>query len=259
MKLLASDYDGTLKFGETLDKSDLSAIRRWKEEGNLFAIVTGRSKNSIFNEAAAHDIPVDYFVTNNGGMIFDSNGNRLMTSQLDTLCAVDLMFVAHETPDVVSYMVNNGFERHKIEVHPHLEDHRYPHINPDWTEEQIMDSGQFGQIVFSMRDPQAAIEFADSINQYFGHQVTAYANNYCVDVCPHGVSKATGLEFVTEFANVPEMDVYCMGDSYNDVPMLAGCFNSAASALAPAEVQENGRWVYPTLGDFITAIESESI
>ncbi len=257
MKLLASDYDGTLKFGDTLAESDLEAIRKWKEDGNLFAIVTGRSSQSIFDEARKNNIPVDYFVTNNGGMVFDAEGNALMTSQLDTLCAIDLMFVAKETSDVVSYMVNNGYERHKIVVNPALQDHRYPHVQPDWTEEQIMDSGQFAQVVFSMRDPQAAIDFAESINQYFGSQVTAYPNNFVVDVCPHGVSKATGLQFITEFADVPEMDIYCMGDSYNDVPMLASCFNSAASGLAPQEVQENARWVYPTIGSFIEAIENE--
>lgn len=259
MKLLASDYDGTLKFGDTVAESDVEAIKAWKEAGNLFALVTGRSSKSIFDEAEKYGIPVDYYVTNNGGMVFDADGNPLMTSQLDTMTAIDLMFVAKEMNDVVSYMVNNGYIRHKIVVNPNLEDHRYPHIDPDWTEEQIMDSGQFAQIVFSMRDPEAAIAFADSINHYFGSQVAAYPNNFVVDVCPHGVSKATGLEFIAEYGDIPEMDVYCMGDSYNDVPMLAACFNSCASALSPEDVQENARWVYPTIGDFVTSIQNEEI
>lgn len=254
MKLLATDYDGTLKFGDTLADEDIEAIRKWKEQGNLFSIVTGRSSQSIFAEAQKYGLPVDYFITNNGGMVFDGTGEPLNTTQLDTMTAIDLIFVAKETGDVVSLMVNDGYSRHKIVIDPTLEDHRYPHVDPDLTEEQIMNLGQFGQIVFSMRDKQAAMDYADSLNQFFGHIITAYANNYCVDVVPHNISKASGLEFVTEYAGVPEMDVYCMGDSYNDLPMLERCFNSAASGLAPQEVKDNAASVYPTLSAFIDDI-----
>lgn len=51
MKLLATDYDGTLCYGYgDVMPEDLDAIRRWKEAGNLFAVVTGRSGLSIHRE-----------------------------------------------------------------------------------------------------------------------------------------------------------------------------------------------------------------
>ena len=43
MKLLATDYDGTLKYQDHVTKEDRDAIIRWKEAGNLFVIDTGRS------------------------------------------------------------------------------------------------------------------------------------------------------------------------------------------------------------------------
>lgn len=251
MKLLATDYDGTLKFSDSVLDSDIEAIKDWREAGNLFAIVTGRSKESITRELNDFNIPVDYYVTNNGGMVFDANGNVLMSTTLDTITAIDLMFASHEQPDIVSYVVNDGINRHKVVVRPNLQDHRYPHLDPDWTEEEIMDSGRFAQLVFSCTTPESALELADMINHYFGSSVTAYANNFVVDVVPKGVSKATGLEFVEAYSDLDDDATFCIGDSHNDIPMLEAFDNSAAAALAPAEVRECAAHEFPTVGSYI--------
>ena len=47
MKLLASNYDGTLCYGEKVMEEDSQAITEWQNAGNLFVIVTGRSKESL--------------------------------------------------------------------------------------------------------------------------------------------------------------------------------------------------------------------
>jgi len=41
MKIIASDYDGTLNEGG-MDEEKRLAIRKWQEAGNLFGIVSGR-------------------------------------------------------------------------------------------------------------------------------------------------------------------------------------------------------------------------
>lgn len=258
-KLLATDYDGTLKFGDSVLQEDLDALHRWKEDGNVFAIVTGRSKESITQQKEQYDLPVDYYVTNNGGMVFDKDGNILLASQLDTITAIDLMFAAHEQPAIVSYMVNDGVNRHKVEVRQNLEDHRYAHIRPDWSEEQIMDSGRFAQIVFSCTTPEAALELAEKINHFFGDQVTAYANNFVVDVVPHGTSKATGLDFVAAYADMDDDSVFAIGDSHNDIPMLEQFWNSAAVEVAPSEVKDAAHHEFPSVASYIEAIENGAI
>lgn len=47
MKLLATDYDGTLRYAQDVMPEDLKSIEEWKNKGNKFVIVTGRSKESI--------------------------------------------------------------------------------------------------------------------------------------------------------------------------------------------------------------------
>jgi hydroxymethylpyrimidine pyrophosphatase-like HAD family hydrolase len=51
MKILAMDYDGTLKIDGEVSAKDLAAIERWKKAGNVFVIDTGRSLESIQMEA----------------------------------------------------------------------------------------------------------------------------------------------------------------------------------------------------------------
>lgn len=47
MKILASDYDGTLRVNEKVESYDLDMIHKHRAAGNLFGLVTGRSMESI--------------------------------------------------------------------------------------------------------------------------------------------------------------------------------------------------------------------
>ena len=78
MKLLATDYDGTLRYAQDVMPEDLKSIEEWKNKGNKFVIVTGRSKESIDAQIKLFNLPCDYLITNNGGMVFDENGNVLL-------------------------------------------------------------------------------------------------------------------------------------------------------------------------------------
>lgn len=254
MKLLATDYDGTLHYGEGIMQDDLDAIRQWKEDGNLFVIVTGRSMQSIDEQIKKFGLPCDYVISNNGGMVFDAAGKEMMANYLDYVTAVDTIYAMKEMDNVASYVVNDGFYRHKIVVDPGVTDHRYPHLQPDLSEEEVLDMGKYAQLVVSMSSADAAYEMAEQINHFFGAMVTAYANNCVVDVVPKGVSKSTGLDFVIEFARVDDQDVYAIGDSYNDIPMLENAANSYAIAMAPEEVQNQALEVVDSIHSLLHSI-----
>ncbi|WP_276932959.1 HAD-IIB family hydrolase [Dubosiella newyorkensis] len=238
MKLLASDFDGTLNYGDTIMEEDLEAIKAWKEAGNEFVIVTGRSYESLKKQLDRYDLPVDYVVSNNGGMIYDGSGKELMANYLDTITAVDILYAMHEIPDVASYVVNNGKQRYKIVVDPNVSEHRYPSMQPTLSEEKVLDLGQYAQLVISMGNQMDALELANQINHFFGSTITAYPNNFVVDIVPKGVSKGSGMDFVLTYSSVDDDSIYAIGDSYNDIPLLEQVENSYAIATAPEEVQE---------------------
>lgn len=238
MKLFASNYDGTLCYDKKVMAEDSYAIRKWQEKGNLFAIVTGRSKESLEKYLAKDGLDPDYLVTNNGTMIFDREGSLLESNYLDYVTAIDVMYIAKETPGVASYVVNDGYHRHRVIVNPDINDTRYPTMKQDLSEEAVMDLGEYSQIVISMISPDRADTFADEMNLFFSEGIEAYASNYCVDVVTKGISKGTGLEFVANYVDVDMDDVYVIGNLNKDIPMLSVTENRAAFFTAPDNIKE---------------------
>ena len=254
MKLLATDYDGTLRYAQNVMEEDIEAIQEWKKQGNLFVIATGRSLESILMEVQKYNLPCDYIVTNNGGMVFDANQKELMSNYLDYITSLDIIYAVKQMEHVSSYVVNDGVHRHKIVVNEDEIDQRYPDLQPDLSEEEVLDEGNFAQIVLSMSTLDSALHMAEQINQYFSGTVVAYANNYAVDVVPKGISKATGIEFVVEYAQVTEEDVYTIGDAHNDIPMIEFGENGYAMEMAAEDVKQFAAGVYSSVHDLIEHI-----
>lgn len=84
MKLLVSDYDGTFNEDEKKIKIDknVEAIRKFMDNGNIFAFATGRSFDSIKGETIKYNIPYNYLICNNGTSIFDWNDNLIFQNKI---------------------------------------------------------------------------------------------------------------------------------------------------------------------------------
>lgn len=233
MKLLATDYDGTLNYIHTVLKEDKKAIDQWKKEGNLFVIDTGRSMESILGEVIKYDLPVDFFITNNGGMVFDKDKNVLFSSYLDNETSHEVLKLTKNIPGVVSYVVNDGIYRHRIVINENLVEKRYPELKPDLSEDEVIKMGNYAQIVISMDNPQTALDLAQQINELYSDTIVAYANKFVVDVVPKGISKAFGLEFVMKHFGLDIEDVYAIGDADNDIPLMT--FNKNGACMMKSE------------------------
>lgn len=244
MKLLATDYDGTLKYQDHVTKEDRDAILRWKEAGNLFVIDTGRSMESILGEATKYDLPVDYFVTNNGGMLFNNKQEELFSSYLDTALSLEIMKSAHTQPDCVSYVANDGFYRHRIIINDQLEEHRYPGLEPNMSEEDLWKMGKYAQIVISLENRERAKELETKLREEYGDCIEAYANKYVVDVVPKGMSKATGIEIVRKKEGIDLEDLYTIGDAANDLTLMEYGYNGCVMDYALPEVKAHAKREY---------------
>ena len=66
-KLLSTDIDGTLLFNATISPTDLAAVTRWRDAGNLLVPNTGRSVAALaLGPCAANDLAFDYSVLYTG-------------------------------------------------------------------------------------------------------------------------------------------------------------------------------------------------
>ena len=75
MKILASDYDGTLNVQGVVTKENIEAITAWRAAGNLFGVVSGRNLGSIKKFLDKDNVPYDFMVGCNGSVMTDAEGN----------------------------------------------------------------------------------------------------------------------------------------------------------------------------------------
>lgn len=76
-KLLVSDYDGTFNIHNNRSgiDSNIDAVKKFVDSGNIFSLASARSFNSLKRETDKYKIPYDYLVCNNGGVVFDKDDN----------------------------------------------------------------------------------------------------------------------------------------------------------------------------------------
>lgn len=82
--VLVSDFDNTLyvRNQEVLNKNK-EAIKRFRNEGNIIVIATGRSRNTILELLTNNDISYDYLICNNGAETYDNNLNLINRNPMD--------------------------------------------------------------------------------------------------------------------------------------------------------------------------------
>ena len=146
-----------------------------------------------------------------------------------------------------SYVINDGYYRHRIVVNEQEEDLKYGKMPQEKNEAELLASGKIAQIVISLNDDALSAEIIAHIHEAFSDCVVAYANRHCVDIVPRGISKAKGLAFVLADAGVSVQDAFTIGDSYNDLPMIEA-YHGFCMDSAPLDIQEKSRGVYHSVG-----------
>ena len=76
-----------------------------------------------------------------------------------------------------------------------------------------------------------------------------YNGLWAVDFTRSGVDKGNGIGRMGEMLGVEPATIACVGDSYNDLPMMRVCGLPIAMGGAPEELQALAKHVAPTVGE----------
>lgn len=260
-KLLASDIDGTLLLNKKIHHKSIENIDRFKNDGNLFILSTGRALcelDSIINE---YKLDVDAYVLCNGAFILDKSLNIIEDFKIDydivykiskyvlstnnfTLSVLDgyksyliksksilkarNLFNLNSLKKIYKMLINKSSNLELLNLN-HLKDNDL-NIN-------IMS-------IYSLNDNvEKAENLKNYLNDEFGEYITAYRNKYFVDVVFKGCSKATGIEKVCKNFNLADNNVYVIGDSWNDLSMFERYDNSYTFTYAEKTLQKKANKV----------------
>ena len=216
MKIICSDYDGTLNHGGITEKK-LEAIKRWQEKGNLFCVVSGRGKEFFF-ELKEKKIPVDYFLSCNGALITDGEYNVISDVRCDGAVAIPL----------IEYIFSlGGFFANICAETPFSVDN---YAFPDAEGKHLSEVGEikhFNQISTALPDFEASAEVVAKVRERFGEYVNPLQNGTCIDIVPYGMDKAQGIYKLLDIVGGKKEDVIAVGDNVNDEAMIKEFFSYA--------------------------------
>ncbi len=213
MKVLASDYDGTLNYGG-ITKAKIDAITRWQKEGNLFVLVTGRGAVDALNMREAEWYPCDYILANNGAIIMDNKGNIIADKRCDESIAktfVEALFgvgcewcCVHFDKDFFYVCKRDATAKEKN----------------GYTLDNMPNVPFFTQINTALNNFDEAKTVTQYIKDKFGKYLNPLQNGRCIDIVSAETDKARGIYMLLEAVNAQYCDVVTVGDNINDEHMI---------------------------------------
>lgn len=243
MKLLGSDFDGTLNY-RGLDGAKCDAIRAWRRAGNLFGLVSGRGPAFLQNLREQYPaLEMDYLVAYNGAFLVDANGNTLDTTVCDSVSAFDL------TADLLAwgcpFVFVNGTDSYTVrkDGDPLRDGECALSALP-------RDFPWFYQISVQLDTVAEAEAMTRRIREAYGGRLNPLQNGICIDIVAAAVNKAYGLRRLAACVGGSEQQIITVGDNLNDLDMLVA-FRSYAMANGVEAVKQAAGQTVESVTDLI--------
>ncbi len=246
---LASDFDNTLhfrdgKFGYIKDV-DRQAIQRFRKEGSLFGICTGRPLIGLLNEVR-DNLEVDFNIVSTGSLIceFDEKNTPIYQKTITKERALDMIHTWRG--DVDFYLHADGlvytFEGFR---------HAYP------SQIVLQDESELdGKVITGMSGHTTGFEVSEKIVAQMStmyDDVSIYQNNEWMDVVPLGVSKGTAILELKKMWNI---DVFgFIGDGRNDIPSLQAADVSFTFPYATDDVKAEADYIVESVAEAIEVLK----
>ena len=117
--------------------------------------------------------------------------------------------------------------------------------------DDLKDADVYG-LSLAAPDIETAGKVTREIMELYGDEVTAFHNVTHVDVVPRGCSKGSGVEVVRKSFHITEM--YGIGDSYNDLPLLQSVDHPYTLTHAPEELSKAAEGVVRGVSELLDRI-----
>lgn len=225
MKVFASDYDGTLFKNKEITDYDLEMIDKFRDAGNKFGIATGRTIDSISVELEKYNIPFDFLVGINGGVVLNEDREELYLSNFNKEVLPEIMDTLVEE-NVLYYGINDGYALSRVHVAQDYPDYEFNIELMDL--DVLMGNGVKGLYVRHASTDHAN-DLSLKINERYGKfGIHSFPNFQSVDIGAYGVTKSSGIERILDHFKLNEQTkVFTVGDAYNDAPMIKDFYGFA--------------------------------
>ena len=228
MKIIASDYDGTLTHGG-IDDAKREAIKRWRRAGNLFGIVSGRGAADLLLIPEKDNFEYDFLLASNGAVILNSDG----TSAWESRCEGSLVL------PLLKFIFDMGCTWASIHtdfrcIVEQVDEER---LEGEFSFDTLPEIAYFNQISTILPDCESAEKVTAAIKESFGDILNPLQNGRCIDIVSADINKAKGLYKFLELTGADYGSLITVGDNINDTHMIAE-FRSYAMKNAVQSIKD---------------------
>lgn len=241
MKIIASDYDGTLNHGG-IDDTKRNAIKRWRKAGNLFGLVSGRYAPDLIELCRKNDFECDFLLGSNGAVILTPEGRILEEDRCDGNLAMPLL----------EFIMNIGCEWASVHTNFRciIDERDDERLEGEFTLKTLPVIPYFNQISTILPDDKEAARVTEAIRNKFGEHLNPLQNGRCIDVVSADMNKAKGLCNLLKIFGAEHNDMITVGDNINDTHMIAE-FRSYAMENAVQSIKDIADYITPGVTELI--------
>jgi len=269
-KLIATDLDGTLFYPKhrirMISRKSLRFIRDFIDEGNYFAIVSGRNASFGFKVAKKINRPVS-IVGCNGAFVYYQD-EKIFSKTINPDDAKEIIKYLDEVYKPKAYFVMSNENEFVLRERFKTLFYKIGYFIWYWTqgvyrEPYKVSKEKFYKILednkaykfmsmFGIRKKdKISASFANKeIYKKFGNKIEPSWSNEFIEYSPAGTSKSIGLKFLADYLNINRSDIYVVGDSGNDISMFREFSeNSFSMEHAPLSVSKYANHVIKRFED----------
>lgn len=217
-KLIFFDIDGTLLDEETftVPKSTLSAIKQAQSHGHLCFINTGRPISTI--DKVITDIPFDGYVCGCGTYI-EYHGKPIFHIEIPEKLQKEVIQQSYDCHIDTVLEGREGVYFPTQPFHPFVINVEKRYINEGFSVKKYNREGivPFDKYASWYNEKSDVKKFKERLGNYFDF---IQRDVDFLEIIPTGHSKATGIQRLADYLNIPVENAISIGDSTNDLSML---------------------------------------
>ncbi|MBR3808820.1 MAG: HAD-IIB family hydrolase [Clostridia bacterium] len=241
MKIIASDYDGTLNHGGIDDKKR-NAIKEWREKGNKFGIVSGRITDDLLRIYKKDKLELDFLLACNGAVILTTDGKILKEDRVDgDILKPILDFIFSLGADWAAIQSDRSYI---------IDENDNDRLPDEFTRKTLPELKYFNQISTILEDDEEALMVTNAIKEKFGDKLNPLQNGRCIDIVSATMNKAKGLYDYLELVGGKYEDMITVGDNINDTHMIKE-FRSYAMANGVQSIKDIADYVTEGITELI--------
>lgn len=256
IKLFVSDLDGTLLSKDiSISEEDKKALDALKSNDVQIAIATGRMDIEIVK---IQDMIRESYhrISQNGAFVYTKDNTLLHTSTFEPIIAKNLYSIIRKS-DLIHLVAdqhcnyteywNPLFDSIKTKTLAPLKENKelYQNIGNFIFPSKFIILGEFDKIN----------RFQQTLNEQFSHEIETYiSDKQCLDVMPKNISKGNAVQILMNHFHIKANEVACIGDSFNDVPMLEMTPYSFAMENALPGVKDKANYIVKSVSEAIEMI-----